>query len=154
VSNVLTIQNEPSGAARNPSRLGCKLPAESKWAKKGLRVRAVWQLERHLDRAPDTTQIQTRTLLTFMKVADVPSSGQTNILVYSSQQQPAGTMDVRQTATQNNGAPVTNTCSASPCEIAIVCAGEGCTPFPQLKRVLACLQLRNPLLYPLSYGGK
>jgi hypothetical protein len=49
-----------------------------------------------------------------MKVADVPSSGQTNILVYSSQQQPAGTMDVRQTATQNNGAPVTNTCSASP----------------------------------------
>jgi hypothetical protein len=75
-----------------------------------------------------STQIQTRTLLpSFMKVADVPPSGQTNFLLYSAQQTPAGTMDVRQTATQNNGTPVTNTCSASPCEIAIVCAGEGCT---------------------------
>jgi hypothetical protein len=87
-----------------------------------------------------------------MKVADVPSSGQTNILVYSSQQQPAGTMDVRQTATQNNGAPVTNTCSASPCE-AIVCAGEGCTPFPQLKRGFGLFAVADVAL-STSYGGK
>jgi hypothetical protein len=130
VSNVLTIQNERQVQRGIQVGSAANFQQSHNGPGKGSGSAQLGNSNDTWTGRQTTTQIQTRTLLTFMKVADVPPSGQTNILVYSSQQQPAGTMDVQQTATQNNGTPVTNTCSASPCEIAIVCAGEGCTPTP------------------------
>ena len=130
VSNVLTIQNERQVQRGIQVGSAANFQQSQNGPRKGSGSAQFGNSNDTWTGRQTTTQIQTRTLLTFMEVADVPPSGQTNILVYSSQQQPAGTMDVQQTATQNNGTPVTNTCSASPCEIAIVCAGEGCTPTP------------------------
>jgi hypothetical protein len=132
VSNVLTIQNERQ--VQRGIQVGT--PADFVQSQNGPRKGSG---SAQIGNPADTwtgrqtsTQIQTRTpLLSFMRVAEGPSNGQTNILVYSAKQIPAGTMDVKQTATQNNGTPVTNSCSASPCDIAIVCvAGEPCAPTP------------------------
>jgi hypothetical protein len=133
LSNVLTIQNERQ--VQRGIQVGP--PANFVQSQNGPRKGSG---SAQLGNSADTwtgrqtsTQIQTRTpLLSFMTVAEGPSNGQTNFLLYSAQQNPAGAMDVKQTATRNNGTPVTNMCTASPCEIAIVCvAGEGgCTPTP------------------------
>jgi hypothetical protein len=132
LSSVLTIQNERQ--VQRGVQVGSS--ADFQQSQNGPRKGSG---SAQLGNAADTwtgrqtsTQIQTRTLLpSFMKVAEAPPSGQTNFLLYSARQTPtgAGTMDIKQTATQNNGTPQTNACSASPCEIAIVCAAsEPCEP--------------------------
>jgi hypothetical protein len=133
VSNVLTVQNERQVQRGIQVGSAANFLQSQNGPRKGSGSAQLGNPADTWIGRQTSTQIQTRTLLpSFMKVADeLPPSGQTNILVYSAQQHPAGTMDVKQTATRNNGTPVTNSCSASPCEIAIVCAfGESCTPTP------------------------
>jgi hypothetical protein len=132
VSNVLTIQNERQVQRGIQVGISAEFVQSQNGPRKGSGSAQVGNPKDTWTGRQTSTQIQTRTpLLSFMRVADGPSNGQTNILVYSAQQADGGTMDVKQTASQNGGTPTTNMCSSSPCEIAIVCAaGEegGCTP--------------------------
>ena len=132
VSNVLTIQNERQVQRGIQVGTSADFVQSQNGPRKGSGSAQIGNPNDTWTGRQTSTQIQTRTpLLSFMRVAEGPSNGQTNILVYSAHQELGGTMDVKQTATQNNGTPVTNSCSASPCEIAIVCAAGGsCTPTP------------------------
>ena len=115
VSNVLTIQNERQVQRGIQVGSAANFQQSQNGPRKGSGSAQVGNSNDTWTGRQTSTQIQTRTLLTFMKVADVPSSWpDEHPRLFLAATACRARWTSKQTATQNNGAPVTNTCSAEP----------------------------------------
>jgi hypothetical protein len=123
ISNVLTIQNE----RQTQRAVQADVVQNQNGPRKGEGSRQVGNAADVWKGFQTSTQTQTkRPTPAEIGLAQAASGTQTNFLLYSAMQDPPGTLNATQTATQN-GATTMNSCSGSPCEILIVCAaGETC----------------------------